>query len=58
MVLAASGVISTIIVSLIVLGLVVQAVRTLRKNRKDGGCGCGCSGCSANCHEKNLDDIK
>ena len=43
----------TVIVLLVVAGLVVVAVRVLRKGK--GGCSCGdkkkssCSGCSADC---------
>ncbi|MEI3219499.1 MAG: FeoB-associated Cys-rich membrane protein [Lachnoclostridium sp.] len=59
MVLASiSGIVSTIVAGIVILGMIGMAVRRIRKNKKQGGCGCGCSGCSTNCHAKNLDDMK
>lgn len=37
---------ATIIISLVLLGLVFLAIRYQVRKRRDGGCGCGCSGCS------------
>ena len=35
-----------------VLGLLgVLAVRSIIKNRKSGGCGCGCESCGTHCHD-------
>ena len=37
----------TVIVSLIVVGMVVLAIRSIYRNKKSGkGCGCGCGGCA------------
>ena len=41
----------TFIVGLIVLGLVIAAIRSIRKN-KSHNCGGGCSSCSYHCHDK------
>ncbi len=38
-----TGVIASAVIAIIVKGI---------KNRKDGKCSCGCSGCSMNCHGK------
>lgn len=54
MVLAASSVISTAAVGVVVLGIAALAVRNIWKKKKEGGgCGCGCSGCSGACPGKN-----
>ncbi|MBR4773323.1 MAG: FeoB-associated Cys-rich membrane protein [Bacteroidales bacterium] len=49
----------TIIVILIVAAAVFFAVRRLLRTvkRKDGGCGCGCSGCPyrGECNKKEAD---
>ena len=44
-----SPVLANIIVTLILLAIVFFAVRSIWKNRKSGGCGCGCEGCSGSC---------
>lgn len=41
---------STFAVLLIVLLLIGFAVRSIYKNKKEGKCCSGCSGCSRNCH--------
>lgn len=49
----------TIIVGLIVLAAIIMAIRSLIKNQ--GGCGCGCSGCSSSCskcHPASVNGIK
>lgn len=46
-----TSLLSTAIVGLVVVGMVVFAVRTIRKDRREGksctGCGGHCSGCTA-----------
>lgn len=42
---------ANIIVGLIVVGIVALAVKSLIKQKKAGGCGCGCENCGANCHD-------
>ncbi|MBQ6322740.1 MAG: FeoB-associated Cys-rich membrane protein [Lachnospiraceae bacterium] len=37
----------TLIVGAILILLVFFAIRNIVKNRKNGGCGCGCSGCGS-----------
>ena len=48
---------STIGISLVLLALMLLAVRKMIKDRKKGGCSCGCGGCAYqnNCpsQEKN-----
>ena len=39
-----------IIVGIIILGIVVLAIRSIRKDKKNGGCAGGCSGCGGACH--------
>lgn len=41
---------STLIISLVLLGVVYIAIRSIRK--KKGGCSCGdsCAGCGGSCH--------
>lgn len=41
----------TFIVGLIVLGLVIAAIRSIRKN-KSANCGGGCASCSHHCGDK------
>lgn len=54
MALAASSIVSTTVVGLIVLGVAALAVRNIWKKKKaGGGCGCGCSGCNGTCPGKN-----
>lgn len=53
MALAASSVVSTVAVGAVVLGIAVLAVKNILKKRRMGGCGCGCSGCSGGCLDKN-----
>ena len=38
-----------ILILLILAGVIVLALRTLRGNSKPGGCSCGCSGCTKDC---------
>lgn len=47
-----SGIISTAIVGLVVLGAAALAIRSLVKDRKEGksACGCGCSCDCSGCH--------
>ncbi|HIW20567.1 MAG TPA: FeoB-associated Cys-rich membrane protein [Candidatus Dorea intestinavium] len=56
--MAASSLVSTIIVGAILVAIVVLIIRKMRKNKKNGigSCGCNCSGCAMGCHdmEKNL----
>lgn len=51
--MAASGIISTIIVGAILVAVVVLIIRNMRKNKKNGigSCGCNCSGCAMGCHD-------
>lgn len=35
-----------IVLLALVAGAIFAALRRTRKTRKNGGCGCGCSGCS------------
>lgn len=59
MALAASSILSTSIVGLILLVAVALIVRNMLKKKKSGGgCGCGCSGCTAQCPSKNLNKDK
>ena len=37
---------STILVVCVLLFIVVLAIRSIIKDRKKGGCSCGCEGCS------------
>ncbi|MEI3164017.1 MAG: FeoB-associated Cys-rich membrane protein [Lachnospirales bacterium] len=43
---------ANIIVSIIVFALIVWSVITFIKQRKNGGCGCNCSGCINRCKDK------
>ena len=38
-----------IILVLAIAAVVIFAVRHTIKTRRSGGCGCGCSGCNADC---------
>lgn len=38
--------ISTILVVCVLLFIVVLAIRSIIKDKKNGGCSCGCEGCS------------
>lgn len=40
----------TIFVLVILIVVVTLIIKKLIKDRKNGGCGCGCSGCSHKCH--------
>ncbi|MBC8585226.1 FeoB-associated Cys-rich membrane protein [Youxingia wuxianensis] len=44
---------ATWIIGTIVIGAMIFAAYKSFKNHKDGGCGCGCSGCphSQTCHK-------
>ena len=54
MALAASSIVSTAAVGLIILAVAALALRSIWKKRKNGGgCGCGCSGCTGSCPGKN-----
>ncbi len=46
--------IGTIIVGLLVIGLLTLVTLKLVKDKKKGGCGCGCENCSMKnaCHSK------
>ncbi|MBO4949107.1 MAG: FeoB-associated Cys-rich membrane protein, partial [Peptococcaceae bacterium] len=35
----------TLAVSLVLVAMFALAVRSIYKQKKSGGCGCGCSGC-------------
>ena len=37
------------VILLLVLGIAVLAFRRMKKDRKQGGCGCGCEGCARSC---------
>ncbi|MCI9379731.1 MAG: FeoB-associated Cys-rich membrane protein [Dorea sp.] len=53
MALAASSVLSTAVIGLMVLGAAALAARSIWKNKKNGGgCGCGCENCPGSCHNK------
>lgn len=39
----------TLAVSLFLAAMFALAVRSIYKQKKAGGCGCGCSGCSGSC---------
>ncbi len=53
MTLAASSILSTSIVGLVVLAAAALALRSIwRKKKNGGGCGCGCENCSHSCHNK------
>lgn len=43
---------STLLVLLIVSLLIGAAVRSIYKNKKEGNCCSGCSGCPGNCHKE------
>lgn len=44
---------STYIISGILLILMILAIRSIVKSKKEGSsCGCGCSGCTAQCHNQ------
>lgn len=38
-----------ILILLLIIGAAAMALRTLRGNRKNGGCTCGCGGCTKEC---------
>ena len=38
-----------ILILLILAGVIVLALRTLRGKGKTGGCSCGCGGCAKDC---------
>ena len=44
---------ANIIVGIIILTFKAIAVKSYIKQRKRGGCGGGCAGCSMNCPSKN-----
>lgn len=44
---------STLIVGVIVGIIIIYAAVSYIKQLKNGGCGCGCSGCTKNCHKKD-----
>ena len=44
-----SPLLSNLIVILILAVIVFLAVRSIWRNRKNGGCGYGCTGCTGNC---------
>ena len=48
----------TAIVVAVIIGLMILAGRHYFKQLKNGGCGCGCSGCamSDKCHGGNKDN--
>lgn len=52
---AGSNEVSTILVVALILGAIFLAARSIYRKRKNGGCGCGCSGCSQDCPSRNLD---
>lgn len=53
MALAASSIVSTAAVGLIILAAAALALRSIWKKKKNGGgCGCGCSGCTGSCPGK------
>jgi len=39
--------VGTLIISLVLAAMFALAVRSIYKQKKSGGCGCGCSGCSS-----------
>lgn len=46
---------STFIIGTIVIGSLILGVVKIAKDKKKGGCGCGCSGCShaSDCHKQS-----
>ena len=40
---------ATVVTGLVVLAIVCLAVRSLIKEKKNGGCGCGCTSCTGAC---------
>ncbi len=42
-------ILSNIIVILILAVIIFLAVRSIWRNRRKGGCGYGCAGCTGNC---------
>ena len=46
MALAASSIVSTAAVGLIILAAAALALRSIWKKKNGGGCGCGCRGCA------------
>ncbi len=45
-----------ILVGGIIFILVLLALRSYLKQRKSGGCGCGCEGCEKNCAYRKNDE--
>ena len=45
-----------IVILAVVAAALFLAVRKVRRNRRTGGCGCGCEGCSKSCGQKT--DVK
>ena len=41
-----------IIIIIFLAAVLAAGLRTAVKRRKQGGCGCGCEGCTVKCHEK------
>lgn len=58
--LAASGVLSTIIVGIILLAVVALVIRHLYKKKKAGigACGCDCASCGGGCGHMDGDSSK
>ncbi len=54
------SVLPTAIVGLIVAAIVVLAIVSIVKQRKKGGCSCGCEGCSgaSKCASNNVSNSK
>ena len=47
-----------ILILLILAGVIVLALRTLRGKGKTGGCSCGCSGCGKDCPARQEEKAK
>lgn len=54
---------STIVIGVIFLIIMALVIRSIVKERRQGGCGCGCPGCNGSCphsamNHKNAEEMK
>ena len=47
---------ANIVVCAVIIALVGAAAKSYVKQRKSGGCGCGCAGCKNKCGNKDEDN--
>lgn len=61
MALAASSILSTVIVGAVLLGIIVLIIKSMWKRRKEGascmGCSGSCSHCNRKCSSENVDRL-